>query len=198
MCKILSPCGLLFRLFVAVTCFSPMLMVNESQGATITRDDHYPFYSDNLVQYVASKGTFPALVIANPFGAGADRDLLTNLEMPGGYPPTPFSRTTPTARDDGHLVLIFNPVQSSNGPSACASPSSQAALSKSRSASPLRLQIAFCYDNEVVSEAYMEMQQPSGLGDRVFHQDMAQLLNILLPIENPNRGDCGNSTGGNC
>ena len=72
------------------------------------------------------------------------------------------------------------------------------ALSKSRSASPLRLQIAFCYDNEVVSEAYMEMQQPSGLGDRVFHQDMAQLLNILLPIENPNRGDCGNRTGGNC
>ena len=72
------------------------------------------------------------------------------------------------------------------------------ALSKSRSASPLRLQIAFCYDNEVVSEAYMEMQQPSGPGDRVFHQDMAQLLNILLPIENPNRGDCGNSTGGDC
>ncbi len=43
MCKILSPCGLLFRLLVAVTCFSPILMVNESQSATITRDGHYPF-----------------------------------------------------------------------------------------------------------------------------------------------------------
>ena len=139
MFKILSRCSLLFRLLVVVTCFSPMLMVNESEGATITRDDHYPFYSDNLVQYVASKGTFPALVIANPFGAGADRDLLTNLEMPGGYTPTPFSRTTPTARDDGHLVLIFNPVQSSNGHPACAPPSSHAALSKPESDSPLRL-----------------------------------------------------------
>ena len=173
-------------------------MVKDSQGATITRDDHYPYYGAGLVQYVASKGTFPALVIANPFGVGADKDLLTNLEMLGGYPPTPFSRTTPTARDDGHLVLIFNPVQSSNGPSACASPSSQAVHSKSRPASPLRLQIAFCYDNEVVSEAYMEMQQPSELGDRAFHHAMAQMLNILLPIENPNRGDCGNPTTGNC
>ena len=52
--KFCSPCGLLFRLFIAVTCFSPMLMVNESQGATITRDDHYPYYSDDLVQYMAS------------------------------------------------------------------------------------------------------------------------------------------------
>ena len=171
--KVLSPCSLMFRLLVVVACFSPMLMVKNSQGATITRDDHYPFYGAGLVQYVASKGMFPAVVIAHPFGAGADKFLLANIKLPGNYPPIPLSQTAPTARDDGHLVLIFNPVQSSNGYAACASPSSPAALSKPRSASPLRLQMAFCYDNQVVSKAYMEMQRPSEPGDRAFHHAMA-------------------------
>ena len=67
-----------------------MLMVNDSQGATITRDDQYPFYGAGLVQFVASKGMFPAVVIANPFGAGAARGLLANIKLPGGYPPIPF------------------------------------------------------------------------------------------------------------
>ncbi|MBT5191389.1 MAG: hypothetical protein HOM07_03510, partial [Rhodospirillaceae bacterium] len=53
-----------------------LLVVQCANGATITRDDHYPFYTPGLVQYVAAKGVFPAVVVANPFGAGADGALL--------------------------------------------------------------------------------------------------------------------------
>ena len=44
----------------------------------------------------------------------------------------------------------------------------------------------------------MEMQRPSGADEHDFHHAMAQLLNILLPVENPNRGNRWNPTTGNC
>jgi len=169
-----------------------------AQGATITRDDHYPFYGPGLVQYVAAKGTFPAVVIANPFGAGRDGALLSALELPGYLPPTALSPTSARDRDDGHLVLIFDPVSSSSGHAACAAPDQQSVSGGGGGTETLRLQIAFCYDDEVVSEAFMEMPRPRGPGDPDFNQAMAQLLYVLLPPQNPNRGACQNQIAGNC
>ncbi len=161
-----------------------------ANAATITRDDHYPFYGPGLVQYVASKGTFPAVIIANPFGAGSDAALLDNIELPGNFPPAPFAATTPQGRDDGHLVMVFDPVAAASGHGACAAPAKQTAGKAGGASATLRLQIAFCYDTEVVSEAFMEMPRPSGPSDQAFTQAMAQLLSVLLPSESPNKGDC--------
>ncbi|MFP6749477.1 MAG: hypothetical protein VCD66_18015 [Alphaproteobacteria bacterium] len=169
-----------------------------AHGATITRDDYYPFYDPGLVQYVTAKGTFPAVVIANPFGPDADDALLSRLELPGYYPPTVFSATTPQARDDGHLVMIFNPVAASSGQAACAAPARQTATGKAGTGATLRLQIAFCYDQEVVSEAFMEMPRPDGPTDQRFSQAMAQLLDALLPIQIRDGGNCRARMAGAC
>ena len=58
----------------------------------------------------------------------------------------------------------------------------------------MRLQAAFCYGDEVVSEAIMEMPQPSDVTDRGFDQAMGQLLAVLLPSDNRKQGDCGPSS----
>jgi len=94
-------------------------------AATISKDDQYPFYEPDLVQYVASKGSFPVVVVANPFGAGKDGALLAGLELPSYYPPTPFIATTPQNRDDGHIVLVFAPITAANGYDTCRTPASQ-------------------------------------------------------------------------
>lgn len=168
-----------------------------ANGATISRDHHSPFYNPGLVQYVAANGDFPAVIIANPFGAGSNATLLAVVELPGNFLPTALSSITAKARDDGHLVMIFNPRPSSSGDRACSEPTRKLVSPAAGSESNLRLQIAFCYDDEMVSEAYMVMPRPSGPGDQAFSLAMAQLLAVLLPLESPSRGDCGQSAG-NC
>lgn len=167
-------------------------------GTTISSDDLYSFYSPDLVQYVASRGDFPVLVIANPFGAGADGDLIGAMRLPGYYPPTPFTATTAQSRDDGHLVLVFNPIRASTGHAACIAPDTQAAPAAAGAAGALRLMGVFCYDNDVVSEAFLEMPRPAGLHDPAFRVAMAQLMTTMLPSRGRSESDCVDPTGANC
>ncbi|HJM90349.1 MAG: hypothetical protein QGG19_19045 [Alphaproteobacteria bacterium] len=164
-------------------CTFAMLCLGQSVGAaTIYSDDLGGFYEPSLVQYVASKGSFPTVVIANPFGAETNDALLANMSLPANYPSVPLTATTTKARDDGHLVLIFNPVPTSNGDTACAAPASQSASGTAGGADVLRLLAAFCYDDEMASEAIMEMPRPSGIDDQSLDQAMAELMDALLPI----------------
>ncbi len=162
-----------------------MLFLTQGVGAaTIYGDDMSGFYGPGLVNYVAAKGNFPAIVIDNPFGPQTDNALLAGLELPGYYPATKLKATTVKARDDGHLVLVFNPRRTANGDTTCAAPAKQSASGADGSPGTLRLQAAFCYDDEMVSEAIMEMPRPAGINDPAFDQAMAQLMEVLLPGEN--------------
>ncbi len=173
--------SLSLKSFVGV-CMAAMLCLSQSVGAaTIYSDDVGGFYEPSLVQYVTSKGSFPTVVIANPFGANADDALLATLEMPGYYQSVSFTATTAKARDDGHLVLVFNPVRASNGNTACAAPAKQSASEAVGGANVLRLLAAFCYDDEMASEAIMEMPRPAGVNDQAFDQAMEELMAVLLP-----------------
>ena len=168
-------------------------------AATISKDDQYPFYEPDLVQYVASKGSFPVVVVANPFGAGKDGALLAGLELPSYYPPTPFIATTPQNSDDGHIVLVFAPITAANGYDTCRTPASQTITGQKGDTTnkTLRLQAAFCYDDEMVSEAFMEMPKPKGPHDQRLTLAIDQFLDILLPSQSPNIGTCS-AGGGNC
>ena len=174
-----------------------LFVVQIANATTITRDELHPFHDPDLVRYVAAIGSIPAVIIANPFGAGQDQALLTTLPMPAYLPPTTLLPTTARDRNDGHLALIFEPVTASNGHAACATPNRQTTATnagpKAGIANILRLQIAFCYDREVVSEAFMEMRQPKALGDRDFSIAMAQLLSVLLPSQNTRSAKCQGS-----
>lgn len=190
-----SPVNL--KAFIGGLAASALLMTQVASAATIHSDELHGFYEATLVQYVTSKGNFPTVVVANPFGSGSNGALLAKLRLPGFFPPTSLTPTTAKARDDGHLVLIFNPIRASNGHAACVAPASQAAAG-SHETGTLRLQAAFCYDDEVVSEAIMEMPRPTGVGDQRLDRAMGELMAVLLPTDNRNRGDCGGITGMFC
>ncbi len=174
-----------------------LLLALGACSTVISSDERHGFYHPGLVQYVASKGSFPVVIIANPFGAGTEGALLTAMQLPGYYPPTLFQETSPEAREDGHLVLIFNPIHASSGDGACIAPASQAATAAG-AADILRPQIAFCYGRDVVSEAILQMPRPAGLDDPAFGDALSQLLQVLLPNETQNDGDCGGVTGVAC
>jgi hypothetical protein len=178
-------------------CTAAMLCLSQSVGAaTIYSDDVGGFYEPSLVRYVASQGSFPAVIIANPFGADTNDALLATLELPGYYPPASFKATTAKARDDGHLVFVFNPVRASNGDTACAAPAKQSASETVGSANVLRLLAAFCYDDEMASEAIMEMRRPNGINDKAFDQAMSELMVVLLPINSRHTiGGCVSAMG---
>ncbi|MDA1100145.1 MAG: hypothetical protein O2967_14300 [Proteobacteria bacterium] len=174
-----------------------MLLSQVACTATITGEDQYAFYDPDLVQYVASRGDFPVLVIANPFGAGSDEALLAGMHLPGFYPPAPFKATTAQAREDGHLVLVFNPIHAATGHGICTAPATQTAPAAG-AANTLRLHATFCYGRDVVSEAVLEMPRPTGLDGPGLGVALSQLLSALLPFRNRDHGDCGSTSGGFC
>ncbi|MBC8241112.1 MAG: hypothetical protein H8E30_11645 [Alphaproteobacteria bacterium] len=183
------------NIVVAITLFAMGACTN---SATISRDYQYSFYDRDLVQYVASKESFPVLVVANAFGAGADDALLAGLKLPGYYPPTPFTATTAQARNDGHLILVFDPIGASSGQATCDAPETQTMPAKSGAANTVSLLAAFCYGREAVSVAYMEIPRPAGPADQAFRADMAQLLAVLLPSQRQDDGGCAQIAGVFC
>ena len=189
----------LHSLLYAVVFLSSILVNAGSQGATITNDQIHGFYDPSLVQYVVSKGSLPVVVIANPFGPDKDFYLLNNIALPGYYPTTVLSRILAEERDDGHLIMIFNPITSASGINTCLSPPNKTTTSGSNSLKEnLHLLIAFCYDKEIVSEAYLEIKHPSTPTDLDFKKAMTQLFNVLLPIEKLFLGSCQDVDRGNC
>jgi len=187
------------RAFIGGLATALLLLTQGACTNTITGDNRFAFYHPGLVRYVASQGDFPVLIIANPFGAGSDGALLAAMQLPGYYPPAPFTATTVEARKDGHLVLIFNPIRTATGEAACSAPLAQtASAAPAGAANSLRLQAAFCYGRDAVSVAYLEMPRPRGFNDPAFGEAISQLLAVLLPSQNPYQGDCGDPAALKC
>jgi len=188
-----------YGLFYTLVILTSVLTNSVAQGAIITNDEIHGFYDPSLVHHIVSKGPLPTIVIGNPFGPETDFSLLKNITLPGYYPTTALSRITAKERDDGHLIMIFYPINSLSGLAACLSPPQQNTISGSNSFKKnLRLLIAFCYDKEVVSEAYIEMKRPSKPTDKDFKKAIAQLFSVLLPIQKPFLGGCQDFGRGNC
>ena len=164
-------------------------IVTAAQAGTITRDDQYPLYSPSLVNYVAAKGSFPAVIVNNPFpGPDGGKALLHNLKLPGFFTSASFVETTPEARKDGHLVLLFDSAKAYPGSRAvCEAPQD---FANAKPEGTLRLQAVFCYNKEPISEAYLTTPRPASPDDPGFRQSLAQLMSSLLPPRIPDGEQC--------
>ncbi|MDP6343125.1 MAG: hypothetical protein QF578_15030 [Alphaproteobacteria bacterium] len=178
------------RIFTAVIAATFLGLAGAAVAANITGDHRKAFYEPILVNYVIADGNLPTVVVGQPFGAGGNAAMLGSIKLSGDFPTTPLTPTTVQARDGGHLVFVFGPPITAHGRHACEAPSK---LARPAGGGNLRLLAAFCYGDEVVSEAYMEMAKPSGPATGEFQQAMGQLLAVLLPPYNPD-GGCTNTT----
>lgn len=156
--------------------------------ATITHDDLAPFYSPQVVNYTAQNGEFPTAIYGNPFGSGADRALLEGMRIPGDFTPAvlkPIAKGEP--RTDGHFVFIFDAELAPGGRAACKAPE-KVKLGTSRA--QIQLQGAFCYGDEMASEALLTTARPSRPDDPRFRAEMDQFLAILLKPYDDQHSDC--------
>ena len=163
-------------------------------AGTITDADVGPAYTPQFVNYAARSGEFPTAVFGNPFGADADAQLLAGMWIPGDFTPAKLTAIPKgEKRNDGHLVFLFDPEIAPGGRVACRAPDS---VERKPGGANLRLQGAFCYDDEMISEAVLNVARPQSPNDPNFNRAMNQFLAILFTPRADRSSDC--TTGKSC
>lgn len=166
--------------FALAGCFAGM--------STITNADVAPGYSPQFVNYAARSGEFPTAIYGNPFGADADAQLLSDMWTPGDYTKAKLTAIPKgEERRDGHLVFLFDPEIAPGGQVACRTPES---VRRKPASGSLKLQGAFCYGDEMISEAVLDVRRPQSPDDPNFHQAMNQFLAILFLPRADRANDC--------
>jgi len=159
-----------------------------AQSGNIARDFQNPGYDPQLVQFMASSGEVPLVMVNNPF---PDEEMAAQLSLPSFYPQAPFVPTPPAERQYAHIVLLFDSDISIDGLKACRDP--EGGPPGSSTAGKLSVQAAFCYGSDEISEARMNVARPNDPGDPAFRTAMAQLMNRLMPTISPNAGGCADA-----
>lgn len=159
----------------------------------VSRVFYDPFYSTEFFRYAAREGTMPVQVYGNPFSAEplsiqTTEGIASTLFAPGWLPHTRFtSRPAPALTEDVRVVLVFNPVHPApGGNAACDKPAS---LALKPGSGPIRVQAAFCFGGEWLTEAFAEGPRARGPDDPEFQRLINQLMPSLFPIRNPERED---------
>lgn len=153
----------------------------------VSGEEMSAFYSPEVVNYAAKGGIFPTAVYGNPFGPDADDALLEGMTIPPGFSPAVLTAIPKgEARNDGHLVLIFDPARLPGGRAACRAPE-RVALQPD--GVRLKVQGAFCYDDEMASEAVLDVVRPTRPDDREFREALDLLLAVILKPYSEHRRD---------
>jgi hypothetical protein len=159
----------------------------------VSRVFYDPFYNTQFFSYAARKGTVPVQVYGNPFStqplnAQTAEGIAGTLFSPGWLPRTRFTtRPVPGLTEDVRVVLVFNPVHPApGGNAACNNPQS---LALKPGGGPVRVQAAFCFGDEWLTEAFAEGPPVKGPDDPEFQRLISHLMLSLFPFRNPQRED---------
>ena len=160
---------------------------------TVTRTDHYPFYTPDVVQYAIADGELAAEIHGQPFpGAGTDAESIARrLSLPGIFQRTRVT-TRPTAdpgNDHYRLVVAFNPAGAPIARRLCTDPDRLRA--GGGDGGGLRAMAAFCAGPEIASQTFVSGPPATGPDDPAFRAAMNQLMvTLFLPQDEGARADC--------
>ena len=147
--------------------------------------------------YGARDGTFPAVIVGNPFGgdkAQLDRavaDAMTSVHRgpPTRFVPTPAGGAVPNIR----IVMLFDPPASPVGGAACRNPG---ALPLARIGERMRVLAALCSGDDVMSDVVATAPVATSATDPRLKQTVAALMRDIIPYQSPDLG--GNCANNNC
>ena len=163
-------------------------------GTVLTRTDYDSFYDPALLQYIALPGYFPAEIYGAPFGKKGHDEILARLALPAYFTQVPFKDVRgKNDGDRGRLVLVFNPVRVPTARAPCQNPG--AIKLESGGGERMKVRLAFCYGDEMVSETSLSAPWPASATDPSLHRSLAQAIYELFPSYNPNSPHCD---GANC
>ena len=152
----------------------------------LTYTDHTNFYSPHLVRYVSQKGYFPVTIHGEPFGADGSRQITENLTLPGSYEPVPFRKAG--KEDIGRLVLFMDGKGIINGRRLCEA--NEAIPTDLSGGEKIRVQAAFCYQDEMVSETVLTAVRPNSADDPKFQRSLTEMTEVLFRTQVPNGPGC--------
>ncbi|MSO93353.1 MAG: hypothetical protein EXQ86_08140 [Rhodospirillales bacterium] len=146
--------------------------------------------------YGARDGTFPAVVVGNPFAgekAALDRAVVDAMSEAYRGAPTRFIATPADgARPYIRIVMLFDPPITANGGAACRNPS---ALPSAPTGERMRILAAFCSGDDVMSDVVASAPAVTSPGDPVFRRAVAAVMRDIVPIQSPDQGgNCANNT----
>ena len=155
-------------------------------ATTITRIDYDPFYSPDVVRYLTQNGKMATVVRGTPVGSAKvanAESVATTLKSPGWFPRFQFTtRPDPDTRTDYRIVLVFNPVHPApGGPAVC---ESNGDLPVKTDTTQIRVQAAFCYKGDAITQLFAQGPAVESLDDPRFDSFMRQTIATLLPQRN--------------
>lgn len=162
-----------------------------AEAGTVSRVTYHNFYEPSQVRYMAKDGRVNVVVVGAPF---PDAAVVRQLSLPGYYPNARMVEAPATDRKGPYLVFAFDVGGSTDGTDACQAPQQ---IPQRQSGSQMTVQGAFCFGNEVVSEALLTTSRPRRADEPAFRQDLAQLMEDLLTNQDPRQRE-GTCSSGIC
>lgn len=145
--------------------------------------------------YGARDGTFPAVIVGNPFGGdkaqldGAVADAMTAVHRgpPTRFVPTLATGTLPSIR----IVMLFDPPVAANGSVACGD---VRALPSAPTGERMRVLAALCSGSDAMSDAVASAPAATSADDPRLKQTVAALMRDIIPYQSPDQGgNCANN-----
>lgn len=177
----------------ALTASTALVLAACAGMTTVTRTDHYPFYTPNVVQYAIADGELAAEIYGQPFpGADVDAETIASrLGMPGIFQRARVT-TRPTAdprNDHYRLVVAFNPTGVPIARLLCTDPDRLRA--GGGGGGGLQAMAAFCAGPDIASQTFVSGPPATGPDDPAFRASMNQLMvTLFLPQDEGARADC--------
>ncbi len=161
-----------------------------SNGVVVHSDIAHAIDVQSQLAYATAGHQMKTRILGNPFDVPEDTFVtVVTTTMRGANPGVPVTFSTdPTAntRKPYHVVVQFNPPVSLGGEELCGGASQS---SDGSSSGNFRVVTAFCYGDEVLSEAQAEAANVAGPSDPRFRFMIQQVILFLFPPDEPDRLD---------
>ncbi len=161
-----------------------------SNGVVVRGDFAHAIDVQSQLAYATAGHQMKTGIQGNPFDVPEDTFVAAvTAAMRGANPGVPVTFSTdPTAntRRPYHVVVQFNPSVSLGGEALCGGESQ---ASGSSSSGKLRVVAAFCFGDQVLSEAQGEAANVVGPSDPRFRSTIRQVTLFLFPPDEPQDDD---------
>ena len=150
-------------------------------------------YHPDMLNYAAAQGGMPTEVVGNPFDAPKEQvDQAVANNMTGSHfgPELAFTtEASPDSLSPYRVVILFDPAPNARAYELCSNPDQPSAAQVGR----LRLMVAFCSSDTVITSTEGWISKPQRPTDPAFRSLIRQIAIVLFPPRDPNQ-DCSSNT----
>ena len=150
-------------------------------------------YDPGMLNYAASKGGMLTEIVGNPFDVPKEevgRAVTNNMTGSHFGPKVVFTtKASPDNPSPYWVVVLFDPAPNAQAQRLCSDPNQPSAAQAGR----LRLMVAFCSSDTVITSTAGWISKPQRPTHPTFRSLIRQITVVLFPPRDPNQ-DCSSTT----